>query len=519
MQPTSILGDVRGFARDYALDQLPRGYIWDLVDYIPRRRGARLDGRGPWPFLSPSSLGGAIWGGYHAPFRAGTNLLVATNPALYDVNVSSGSAASVGTLFATGKHNGVMLSDRVFFADGTGAQRPKYVTRSGATLSLGQLTSGPPATVLGAHKGRLVSAGDPAKPYRVSFSPLETKGGPPGTWDAVSFFDTDEAITMLWPMGGQILVFHNGSIEKLRGAIPAEATVDSDFYLDPFTQQVGCNDPASVVGWQENVIWAAPRGIYLSDGSTMRSLTEQGGISDLWRQLYANKRAGTQVTAVVFLDLLFVSVLIDWDGSTPHDLRPFTLVCHLTDRSWYRFANVGMTAAIPSQIDGEEVWWGADGWGHELQNQNRLAKLSPTLFIERDPIDLRSPEQFDLAPANAIDGNGVPVLPQAETGWTRLGEEGVKRIRSIHVSHTTLQVPPSPTTKLLRVSYRMRPWPFTPYTMIGEIPGKDDYKRHRIPLGKRGYGVAIKVEQILPSYLSRLHDIAVEEWAHDRSHL
>ena len=71
MQPTSILGDVRGFARDYSLDALPRGYVWDLVDYIPRRRGARLDGRGPWTFFTPHSLAGPIWGGYHAPFTGG----------------------------------------------------------------------------------------------------------------------------------------------------------------------------------------------------------------------------------------------------------------------------------------------------------------------------------------------------------------------------------------------------------------------------------------------------------------
>ena len=68
----------RGFARDYALDQLPRGYVWDLVDYIPRRRGR--EARRPWglglphqhPACEPSL------GRLHAPFRAGTNLLVAS---------------------------------------------------------------------------------------------------------------------------------------------------------------------------------------------------------------------------------------------------------------------------------------------------------------------------------------------------------------------------------------------------------------------------------------------------------
>jgi len=177
-----------------------------------------------------------------------------------------------------------------------------------------------------------------------------------------------------------------------------------------------------------------------------------------------------------------------------------------------------MTAAIPSQIDGEEVWWSPSGYGHAAPFANRLAQMSPMLLIERDPIYLLDISLLDYIPADAVDGNTVPVLPQVETGFQRLGPEGVKRARSVHISHTTVQATPS-ATNLLRVSYRLRPWPFTPYTPIGELPGKDDYKRHRLRMGKRGYGVGIKVEQIVPSYISRLHDIGVDEWAQDRGKL
>ena len=279
-------------------------------------------------------------------------------------------------------------------------------------------------------------------------------------------------------MSAQILVFHDGSVEKIRGSIPAGTDRDNDdIGIDPFTEQIGCNDPASIVGWQENVIWAAPRGIYLSDGATIRSLTSQGGIGDLWRSLYANKRPGTQVHAAVFLDFLFVSVLTDWTVDTPADLRPFTLVCNMTDRSWFRFANMGMTAAIPSNLEAEEVWWNPDGVGHPASYTNRLARLSPTMLEERDTIDLYAPFPRG-APRDAVDGNLVPVLPQVETGFQKLGPEGVKRARSLHISHTTVQATPS-LTNLLRISYRMRPWPFAPYIPIGDIPGKDDYERNR----------------------------------------
>ena len=144
------------------------------------------------------------------------------------------------------------------------------------------------------------------------------------------------AITAIWPMGvADPLLFHNGSIEKLRGGDPrgtgSTATLQST--RSPTRSAVPTRPP--IVGWQENVIWAAPRGVYLSDGSTMRSLTEQGGVSELWRTLYNQKRPGTQVTAAVFLDLLFVSILVDWDGTYPYDLRPFTLICDLSERAWF----------------------------------------------------------------------------------------------------------------------------------------------------------------------------------------
>jgi hypothetical protein len=527
MQPVSVLGDVRGIARDFALDQLPKGYVWDLVNYVPRRRGAKLDGRRAWQFVTAASaLAGPVWGGLHAPYQAGSSLLVAAGGNLYLIDPVSGTATSQGALFATGKQNGRMLGDRAYFADGSGTTKPKYVTRTGATHALAQLSgaNAPNGSLLGVYKSRLLVAGDPAQPQRLYFSPLETaSGGPPttGPWDALAIVDMSLAITGIWPMGAQILLFHSGSIEKLRGTIPPGTGIDSDMYRDPFTDQVGCSDPASIVGWQENVVWAAPRGIYLSDGATMRSLTEQGGIAELWRTLYRQKRAGTQVVAAVFLDLLFVSVLIDWDGTYPYDLRPFTLVCDLNERAWYRFANMGMTAAIPSSSSAEEVWWGVDGVNFAASYQNRLARLSDMLFTESEVLTLENLDQHIAlpTPVDQIDGNAVAVLPQIETGFLKFGPEGRKRFRHILVSHTTETATPTPAQNKLRISYRLRPYPFTPYTTCADIPGVDNYRRYRVRLDKSGYGIGIKVEQTVASSISRLHDIALNTWALDRGHL
>jgi hypothetical protein len=180
-----------------------------------------------------------------------------------------------------------------------------------------------------------------------------------------------------------------------------------------------------------------------------------------------------------------------------------------------------MTAAIPSAADGEEAWWGVDGYNRAAGYQNRLATLSSMLFADRDLTALQHGNHVALmaVPTDAVDGNTEPVLPQVETGWIRLGQEGVKRLRHLYVSHTTESASPDPAVGRLRVSYRDRPYPYAAYTTVGELPGENAYARNRLRLGKRGYGITVKVEQLTPTWLSRLHDIAVDQTAQDRGKL
>jgi hypothetical protein len=518
-QPTSILADVRGFARDHDISNMPQGFVWDLADYIPDRRGAKLEARGPWSYFA-TTLAGMVWGGKHAAFRAGTKLLVGGGGSMYDVNVSTGAPTLLGAV-PVGLHNGVLLRDRVYFADATGAGLPKVVTNTAGTLALGTINaSGPKAIVLGAYKERLLAGGVPAPgdPSILYFSPLETTGtapnvGPLAAWDAKSVIGTTRAITMLFPMAAQILVFHDGSIERIRGSIPPASNVDSDMYVDTFSSQTGCSDPASVVPWQENVCFANPLGVFLTDGSTIRSLTDQGGISDLWRQLYSIKRTGTQVHAAVFRDLLFVTVLTNWNTGTPDEQRPVTLVCDLTDRTWIRFRNVNASAYIDSEIGVEECWWGTDSSVPTL-GTNSLSKLSPMLFgpTEYDP-ELGVPTAPD-----AVDGNGLPVLGRIRTGWIKLGPEGVKRMRHVYVSHLT-QSNPSNKADVYQIGYRLSPFPHLDSVSLGTLPAYPRYKRNRLRIDRRSYGIQVDVAQQLPVYVSRLYDIAIDMWPQDRGKL
>lgn len=505
-------------ARDFSLDGMPKGYVWDLVDWTPRRRSAKLEGRGPWRFFSPASMAGVLWGGRHAPFENGTRLLVCGGGRIYDVDSATGVATDVGAMFAAGRHNGVMLRDRVYFGDDSGAAVPKVVTMPATTPTVADLpASAPKAPLLGAYKDRLIAGGALGEPQRVYFSPTEKAGtapntGPLSAWDATSYVDSQLGLTAIWPMPNQILCFHDGSIEKIRGDIPPGALLESNMSIDPFSSQMGTRDPKSIVAWQENVIFAGPRGVYLTDGATIRNLSDQGGIGDVWRNIYALKRSGTQVCCSVFLDLLFVTVLTQWSVGASEELIPYTFVCDLNARSWWRYSNVDATCMIPSQVGSEEVWWGVDGINNVPTDRYRLSTLGPVMFGYGEILPTGGPFP------DAVDGNARPVLPKITTGFNKLGPEGVKRLYWLHISHVT-QTETIPALDALKVSYKVNPYPIAPFDVIGDLPPGARYTRHRVRVGRPAYGIMVKIEQIHPMHVTRLYDIEVVAGAQDRGKL
>jgi hypothetical protein len=524
-KPVSMMPvNIRGFARDFAIDQLPPGYVWNLVDYIPNRHQSGCTGRGAWTLISSNVVGGTIWGGYHAPYAKGAKLLVCggggqlwdqTGWADPDLN-SQAAVSSVGSMFTTGRQNGVMLHDRVYFADANGLQAPKYVTYNGTSLSIGQLGGAnvPKATVLAVYKGRVLAGGDPANTATLFFSPLEATQahpqGPLGDWDNKSFITMSRAITGIMPMPSSVLIFHDGMIEKVRGAVPPETNGETDMATDVFTAQMGCIDTASIVPWEENVIFANMKGVHLTDGSTIRSLTDQGGIGDAWREIYRQKRSGTQVCAEVYLNQLYVSILTN---SINPDLRSFLFVCDLTARTWYRFANVEATAMIRANTGGEEIWWGVDPTNRTSATAPRLARLSPLVMAQREA----NTEAPLSGYPNIIDPDGNTVLPQIETGWMKLSRpEVAKRIRHIYLSHNTQA---NGTVEALKVSAKVSAAPFTAYQDLGTVPTSPDYERRRVRYGRPGYGLQVKVEQVLPTHITSIYDIGVEAWTGDGGRL
>ena len=313
------------------------------------------------------------------------------------------------------------------------------------------------------------------------------------------------------------------------GNIPPDGVLTQrdgmDTTMDVLSDQFGCVDPASVVPWQENLIWACSHGVMLTDGSTIRSLSDQGGNGQVWRYLYGLKRSGTQVCCGIYLNYLFCSILTQWDSGTPRENRPFTFVCDLANRTWFRLTNMSGTCLIPSTTGAEQLWFGTDAMNQAASYAYRLARVSP-VFTGLTDLDQEFPGgSFPVAQ----DGNQVPVLPRITLPWVRLKGEGQKRIRSVYVSHAT-QVPTTtpatdPTTPALRVGYRITPVILDKFIEMGQIPEANSngipysnlYDRKRLPVGRPGYGIQVHVEQVAPSHISRLYDVAVENWPLDGS--
>jgi hypothetical protein len=317
-------------------------------------------------------------------------------------------------------------------------------------------------------------------------------------------------VTGLAAMAGQILVFHPAAIERIRGSVPPGTGIDPDMQADTLTEQVGCIHPHTIVPWRENIIFADERGVFLTDGSTVRNLTELGGMGDFWRVVYGNRiPTPGSVSSGIFLDYLVVTV----NCLVPPSMEfNFTLVCDLNTRSWFRFKNFPSTCYISSESAMEQNWVGHLG-------TNRLSRVS-TMF--QDAVAQPTPLP------DYIDGNGLAVLPSFTTGFNRLArEEGMQRIQTIFSSyhHESFQRAPQPDGVM--VEYRTDPptpedidlatGSVTGWTEAGRMPDVQSYSRKKLPVGKRGYGLMVRYTALTPSRINRFFSVGVQQTSQDRA--
>lgn len=483
--PVSLLGDVRGFARDYPRDRLPQGLLWDVVDYIPALLDAQLTSRGGWDYAS-GVVPAAIEGGIYAPFRTGARLLINANGHVYQADLATGAITDQGDS-PTVVQNPVMLMDQAVSPNAAGVL-PKVYTApaAGGAITIGDAGAGAATGRFATtYKNRVLVTGSGANDGRVYFSP---PGNTLGPWDAAAWQGTSLPLTGLGALRSAILCFHAGSVERIRGTKPPDTAASDvgDLVLETLFDRAGCGDAKSIAYWNDNCIFADDRGIHMTDGAVVRNLIAQGGLNTLWRSLYRNRMS---LSAETYLDY-YICTIVSGSGTA------VTLICDLNRRTWFRFANVRANCFIRSVGVQEEVYFG-------VREHNRLAGMSDCFFPDRSV-------------GNAIDDDGIAVLPVFETRWQRLGDEGRKRVRDVYVSYDLRGDGAEVLAGALDVAAILSPESST-YVSAGGVPSTTEYTRYKLPIGADPYGIGFRFRQVQPSVVTRIYDYAIEAEPEEKS--
>jgi hypothetical protein len=342
--------------------------------------------------------------------------------------------------------------------------------------------------------------------------------GPLSPWDTTSVVGTSNKVNGLAAMASQILVFHDGYTERIRGTIPPAVGVTSDMYVDTLSSHVGCPYPASICYWLENVIFVDPNGVQITDGASVRCLTDQGGIRSLWYDMYKNIRSGAQIRCEVIQDQLVVFVPTTFAvGDLAREDYPTLLVCDLYNRTWSRFSNVYPSCLIPIVVGAADIAWCGDNYTGGLTKKQLDARaITPSPMQLSFFAPMFHPQQSQ-DPAGTItltqqyDGDGDAVLPHLETGWVRIGSEIPKEFVNLDVTHV-LQVDHTvdATVPVMRASCQVEP--LVQY-MHGDpakaIVPSAAYTRDRFMVNDTGYGIRVGLDSIAPVGVGAVFDIQI----------
>lgn len=492
--PFTLQNSYGGICRDYPRDQLPAGYLWESLDWIPQTLSAPLTKRGGWSYASPA-LGSttSIQSLLYAPFSAGEyNLAVTSDNHLY--RFTSGSSTDIGAAVATLQNPiyhrslSTALGGLVIIPASGGSTAPKSYDRT----TLQNMAGSPPTAQYGCvWNDYTVLANTAANPSRLFFSQL---GDPAAAWDTTnSIWDATLPVVGVAALRSSILMFHSRSTERLRGissgvaagGAPPTATNGGGNLAMDTAFDVGCIDAKTIVHWNDFVVWADARGIYMSDGVALKNLTAAGLIQSMWRQY--TSLTYTVVAAGIINDTYIISI-------TNAGVEVGTFAYDLNHGFWFRLSNFAFQAFARTSGVSEETYAGQAAAG-------RVAGLS-TIFTP-----------------NATyknDADGTAVQPYLETGLFRgftrfhrkwLPSMGIQSWRALWLNYDLRDADADAPT--LTVGYIIdQDQAFS--TTLPVLAATAIQTRARRDLRFQGHAVAFQVSQTGPSAGSKFY--ALEGW-------
>jgi hypothetical protein len=250
-------------ARDFPRNNMPKGYAWNFVDWLPRIGGASVRERGGWTSASNDIA------------RESDRVVCRRRHLPADVGVQRRDRRGRRGLQGRRERHRHRRCGR-----GGGEAEPDHPPRQGDRVRVGRL-DGPEedheraGTLTVANLGRVAAgaqygvvfndytaaAGVTATPNRLFFS----DPGDPEGWDTTnSFWDMSQPVNGLVALRTALITFHDGYIGRIRGTTPPPG---SDFIADDPLFAVGTSDVRSIAVKGDRIVFANGEGIFMTDGS------------------------------------------------------------------------------------------------------------------------------------------------------------------------------------------------------------------------------------------------------------
>lgn len=475
--PVAVFDWSHGIVRDADRVALPDGSLYDATDFLLHKPGIAFK-RGGTSYAGPV-MGSATYAATVTYAEFATPQLIAIGDDGHFYKITSGTTTDVATLgsgfpplqtpiLRTGATTLLVIPGN------DGATAPKKYDGTTVAALGGSSPNGKYAAV---YATRLVLGNTSANPNRLFFSPTPDITA---TWDTTnSWIDCDYAITGLAAISNALLVFSQSHIERITGFTPPPG---SDMSRGTVAS-IGCSDARSIAIKDNTVVFANPRGIYVTAGAGFDCLTALGGIETYWQsQLSGYDPASWTIASGIYRSFLYVTVM---NGSTLVD----TLVCDLSRRDypWIRLTNVKA-----------RMYATGLGLSEELYYADRSAARA-----------VGCSGMFAPASGNKNDANGTAVAPMME--FSQVGDGSwLKHFGFGHLSYDMRDAASDNPTLALTVAAGAEA---TTYAAVTESPLAEttDETRTRFTVGKVSQAVNLKITQSNASSKTEIRSLEVEQ--------
>lgn len=462
----------KGMVRDAPRTALPENSVYDAQDFLLHQPGL-MQKRGGTSYTGPSLTAATYTHNLqYAEFPTGGKIVgIGDNGHLY--TVTSGVTTDVATLGATflPLDKPKLRVDKLILTANDGTTSPKYYDGAAVAAVAASAPAGKFAEI---YKTRLVLGNTAANPNRLYFSPTPDITA---AWDTTnSWIDCDYSISGLAATSNQLIIFSQGHTERIIGSTPPPGS-DMDRTV---IGSVGCTDARSICVQENNVLFANPRGIYLTNGSGFASLTTEGQIEAYWQGLFSGYSASSwTIAAGIFRSFYFVTIM---NGSTHID----TLMCNVPRRAWWRMTNTKACAYATAVGISEELYY---------------ADRSAPKIVSMSGI-------FNPTASNKADADGTAVAPQAQLRITGQGP-GLKHFGFGHITYDMRDAASDAPTLALSVAPGVEATTFTavPESALLETTDAD---RKRYTIAKVSQGINVKLAQANASSKTEVYAVEAQ---------